>query len=305
MSGLVPVIFFCCATLKYDACHISFYNLKQLAFKLKKFSLGITIITLLLILTSLAYNSMPTAKSATDNGEVDWQLTVTGLVKNPLTLNWSEITSMSNTTVPAALICVDFPNRILLQGYWTGVKLQTLIEAAESSPSVIKVAFHAADGYSTDLTIETAKRNDVILAYKLNGTSLNDLRLVVPGKWGYKWISQVTNIELVDYNFLGRWESQGYSDEADMSSGGLGFRDLQSLPKVNITSPAPTTTPSPSPSTTPSPSPSPLAPSDQTTPTPQPLEEMSIPTEAVYAIALSGIAVVLVVVLTFVRKRTK
>ena len=40
------------------------------------------------------------------------------------------------------------------------------------------------------------------------------LRLVVPDKWGYKWISYVTVIELVDYDFLGVWESQGYPDAA-------------------------------------------------------------------------------------------
>lgn len=246
------------------------------------------------------YNSIPPAKSAL-NSDIDWQLTVTGLVKSSLTLNWTEITALPKTIVPAALICVDFPNRILLQGYWGGVKLQTLLEAVEPSPSVVKVAFYAADGYSTDLTIETAKRNDVILAYELNSTSLNDLRLVVPGKWGYKWISQIINIELVDYNFLGRWESQGYSDEGDMSSGGgQSVKDLRLLPKINNTAPTPTPA---TPSTTPSPSPSPVAPSDQTTPTPEPLERMSIPTETIYAIAVSGAAVVLVVFLAFVRKK--
>jgi hypothetical protein len=293
--------FFVCVSLKYDACHILFYKLK-LALKLKRIFAAITTITILLILTGFAYNSIPPARSATPS-DSDWQLTVTGIVKNPLTLNWTEITALPKTIVPAALICVDFPNKILLQGYWGGVKLNTLIELAESSPSVIKVAFYAADGYSTDLTIETAKRNDVILAYELNSTSLNDLRLVVPGKWGYKWISQITNIELVDYNYLGRWESQGYPDDADISAGGgQSVKDLRLLPKVNNTSPAPTPTPTP-PLTTPSPSPFPEAPSDQTTPTPEPLERMSIPTEAIYAIALSVVAVLLVAVLTFVRKK--
>jgi hypothetical protein len=294
-------VFFVCVSLKYDACHILFYRLK-LALKLKRIFVAITTITILLILTGFAYNSVPPARSATPS-DSDWQLTVTGIVKNPLTLNWTEITALPKTIVPAALICVDFPNKILLQGYWGGVKLNTLIELAESSPSVIKVAFYAADGYSTDLTIETAKRNDVILAYELNSTSLNDLRLVVPGKWGYKWISQITNIELVDYNYLGRWESQGYPDDADISAGGgQSVKDLRLLPKVNNTSPAPTPTPTP-PLTTPSPSPSPEAPSGQTTPTPEPLERMSIPTEAIYAIALSAVAVLLVAVLTFVRKK--
>jgi DMSO/TMAO reductase YedYZ molybdopterin-dependent catalytic subunit len=76
---------------------------------------------------------------------------------------------------------------------------------------------HADDGYSTDLTIATAMREDIILAYERDGMPLSEgLRLVVPGKWGYKWISGLTHIELVDYDFTGFWESRGYSDEADI-----------------------------------------------------------------------------------------
>lgn len=279
------------------------YKLTQLALNLKKYFAKITTIAILFILTSSAFNLIPPAKSETPNNYPDWQLTVSGLVRNPLTLNWTELTALPTTTVPAALICVDFPNQILLQGYWTGVKLQTLFDMADALPSTVKVAFYAADGYSTDLTIETAKNEDVILAYEINGTALNDLRLVVPGKWGYKWISQVTSIELVDYNYLGKWESQGYSDEADVGSGGQTIRDLQSLPKLNSTSPPPATPPPSNPS---SPTPSATAPPvDQVTPTPEPSQEMSIPTEAIYAIALAVVAVIIVVALTFVRKKTK
>jgi hypothetical protein len=298
---VLVIVFFVCGTLKYDTCHILLYKLTQLALKLKKTFAKITTIAMLVILTSFAYNLMPSAKSATPNTDINWQLTVSGLVKNPLILNWTEITALPTTTVPAALICVDFPSKILMQGNWTGVKLKTLLDLANTSPSATKVAFFAADGYITDLTIETAKQDDVIVAYEINGTSLNDLRLVVPGKWGYKWISQIVTIEPVDYNFLGRWESQGYSDEADISSGGQTIRDLDSLPKVNNISPTPT---APPPSTTPSSPPS-TAPSDQSTPTPEPSQNMSVPTEAIYAIAVAVIAVVLVVALTFVRKKRK
>jgi hypothetical protein len=299
-GGLIYVMPFISALILNMTCVIFYFISYYLVLNMKITFAGATTIGILLILASLTYNSIPPARSATPN-DADWQLTVTGIVKNPLTLNWTEITALPKTIVPAALICVDFPNKILLQGYWGGVKLDTLIELAESSPSVAKVAFYAADGYSTDLTIETAKRNDTILAYELNSTSLNDLRLVVPGKWGYKWISQITNIELVDYNYLGRWESAGYPDDADISAGGgQSVKDLRLLPKVNNTSPTPTPTPL---SPTPSPSPSPVAPSDQTTPTPEPFESMSIPTEAIYAIALFMVVVVLVVALTFVRKK--
>jgi hypothetical protein len=270
---------------------------------LKKTFAGIATLTTLFILISFAFNSVTPAKSATPGFEAQWQLTVTGLVENPLNLSGSEIVAMPKSTVNAALICVDFPGNVVMQGNWTGVKLRTLLEEAKPLSSAIKVAFFAADGYSTDLTVETAMRDNIILAYEKDGESLNDSRLVVPGKWGYKWISQLIRIELVDFNFLGRWESAGYSDEADVgSSGGPSLRDLgPSFPSSSPTPPT-STAPSPSPTQPPITSPEPLG---QPAPTPETSAGMSIPTEAVYIIVASVVAVVLVAVLTFVRKKTK
>jgi DMSO/TMAO reductase YedYZ molybdopterin-dependent catalytic subunit len=184
-----------------------------------------TIITVVLVVTSLGWvpelvSSYVTPTDAEINSaRVEWQLTVDGLVEHPLTLSWVEIISMPRSTVNAELICVDMPNHVIMEGNWTGVKLRLLLEKAGISPKAIKVGFYAEDGYSTDLTMETAIRDDIILAYEIDGEPLREvLRLVVPGKWGYKWISQVIGVELVDYDFKGFWESRGYSDEAEMTS---------------------------------------------------------------------------------------
>ncbi len=271
----------------------------------KTFAEIATTIAILLIFTSFAYNLIPPANSATSDTQTESMLTVTGLVENPLSLNWTEIAAMPKTTVNATLFCVDFPNNVVAQGNWTGVKLKTLLEEAKPLADAVKIGFHAADGYSTDLPVQAAMRDGVILAYEKDGAPLNDLRLVVPGEWGYKWISQLTNIELVNYNFLGFWESQGYSDAANIT-GEQGPVTSQELPKVGISPYTPTTppstTPAPSPSTPPTASP---APSDQPTLNPGSSKGLSIPTEAVYAMVAAVVAVVLVVGLMFVRKRTK
>jgi hypothetical protein len=278
---------------------------------LKKAFAGIvTIITTALIIISTAstlifLTGSATADTKANSAFAGWQLTVTGLVENPLNLNGTEIVAMPKSTVNAAIICVDFPSNIVAQGTWTGVRLRTLLEEATPLANVLKVAFYAADGYSTDLPVETAMHDDILLAYEKDGIPLNDLRLVVPGKWGYKWISQLTRIELVDYNFLGFWESRGYSDEANVSAGSSTTNRFPPLPTVDPSNPSPSNPPATSPS--PSPSQSPMtspAPSDQTTPTSEPLKSMSITSIAVYAIAVI-IAVALVLVLTFVRKRTQ
>jgi DMSO/TMAO reductase YedYZ molybdopterin-dependent catalytic subunit len=148
----------------------------------------------------------------TESGSI---LRIDGLVQNPMNLSLSELTALPKTTVNAKLRCVDAPSVIIAQGNWTGVKLSLLLANAGISPEAVKVAFYAKDGYTTDLTPATAMGEDIIVAYERDGAPLNEqLRLVVPGTWGYKWISSLNHIEIVNYDFKGFYERSGFSDEA-------------------------------------------------------------------------------------------
>ena len=148
-----------------------------------------------------------------------------GLVESPLDLTLDDLRAMEKTTEYVELYCVDYPTVPVEKGEWTGVRLGLLLEEAGVSPDAIKIAFYADDDYSTDLPVETAMREDVIVAYERDGVPLDEkLRLVLPGKWGYKWISHLTHIELVDYDFTGIWEGRGYSDEADIPEDSPGSR---------------------------------------------------------------------------------
>ena len=153
----------------------------------------------------------------------DWTLVVDGLVQNPLNLTLDEILAMPSTTVTAKLQCVGDPGGGGPTAEWTGVPLKLILDRVGFDPKAIKVAFYAADGFTTDLTLKTAMRGDIIVAYKQDGEFLPmdkeaypPLRLVVPGKWGYKWIKWIVHIQLVDYDFKGTYEDLGYSDEADI-----------------------------------------------------------------------------------------
>lgn len=139
-------------------------------------------------------------------------LSVTGLVQGSLYLTLSDLVAMPWTTVNATLYCVGSPSTAIAGGNWTGVSLASILQRANVSTTAIKIAFYATDGYSTDLTLATGMQNDIIVAFENNGVPLTGLRLVTPGLWGYKWINDLADINLVDYNFLGTWESQGYSD---------------------------------------------------------------------------------------------
>ena len=153
-------------------------------------------------------------------GDSQWTLVVDGLVESPLSLTYDDLLAMPTTTVFAELYCVGQPDIPLDVGDWTGVRLGFILDEAGVLPQAWKVAFYADDGFSTDLPLTTAMRDDIILAYERDGEPLTEKQLVVPCKWGYKWIREPSHIELVDYDFLGKYESGGrFSDEANRTPG--------------------------------------------------------------------------------------
>ncbi len=149
----------------------------------------------------------------------EWRLEVVGLVDNPLMLTYEEVLGFPSVTQVTHLQCVmaGFEGT----GEWTGVPLKYILESAGYSASTVSVIFYAADEYSSSIPLEVALREDTILAYKMNGVTLPEehgypLRLVLPGKLGYKWVKWIVKIELVDYEYEGYWESRGYSNKADV-----------------------------------------------------------------------------------------
>jgi hypothetical protein len=234
-----------------------------------------------------------------------------------LNLTLADIASMPQTSVYASLVCVGPPSLLVTAGNWTGVKLQLLLQEAGILPETAKVAFYAQDGYTTDLSLDMAQRDDVILAYEKDGAPLGEvLRLVVPGCWGYKWIAEVTDIDLVNYDFLGKYESIGYPDEAyvtDQTASQIYIPWLTPYLGSNL---------APSPSFSPSPSPAPsnfssLSPTNFSSPIPSnfsspsppqtqnPHSDSFLPMDVLYGTAVAVLIIVFIPAAIMLRKRTK
>jgi hypothetical protein len=265
----------------------------------KSSSIAITAI-IMAILLSAPFNLglAPVGHSAVTSTE--WRLTVTGLVNNPLNLTLSDLVAMPQTTIFAQIYCVGPPGFFVEEGNWTGVRLALLLDNAGVAENAVKVAFFASDGFSTDLTVASARYNDTIVAYEKDGKPISEtLRLVVPGRWGYKWIHHLSRIEIVDYDFLGKYESQGYSDTAEMIQSGaptgvanIGLGDVKL--KRNGTSSSPNPSPTPSPIQEPSPTPSPQ-PEEVVTGTPTNLgltEEITYVAVAVAAVSAVSVSLI-------------
>ena len=150
----------------------------------------------------------------------DYELKITGLVDSPLTLTYDQVLDRKQYSKVVTLYCVEGWDAKIL---WEGVLLEDLLEQAGVQDGAVNVIFHAADGYTSSLTWDYVRQNDIMLAHKMNNLTLPPERgfpfqVVAESKWGYKWVKWVTEIELSDdADFRGYWESYGYNNNGDLS----------------------------------------------------------------------------------------
>ena len=146
----------------------------------------------------------------------NWSLTITGAVENELIFDYDNLTQMESVSEIATLECVDGP---FGTARWEGVPLFRILELAGVLTSAQDLVFYAADNYSDSLNLKEASAKNVLLAFKMNGVDLPPaqgfpVRLVCPDLYGYKWVKWIVKIEVVEYDYIGFWESRGWSDNA-------------------------------------------------------------------------------------------
>jgi DMSO/TMAO reductase YedYZ molybdopterin-dependent catalytic subunit len=144
----------------------------------------------------------------------DWQLTVKGLVERPYTVNFAQLTSMPSTTLTKDFQCVTGWRVPKVE--WRGVLLRDLLDKAGVKPAGKALRFTSFDGaYTESLTLEQARRNDVIIAYELEHKPISSdhggpVRLYVAPMYGYKSCKWLDGIEVTDHVIPGYWEDNGY-----------------------------------------------------------------------------------------------
>lgn len=149
----------------------------------------------------------------------DWSLTIEGLVDNSMIFKYSNFTTLPFHEILATIQCVDGPSGTAV---WKGVLIKDLLDLAGVKKSAFDVVFYAADDYSSSLTIGEIYNDDVLLAYEMNNEQLPveqgyPVRIVAPNQLGYKWVKWVVRIEIVDFDYLGYWESRGWNDDASIT----------------------------------------------------------------------------------------
>ena len=153
--------------------------------------------------------------------EDSYELKITGLANNTQNFSYDEaINSFTSHIKVVTLFCVEGWEVKLL---WEGILVKDLLDTADVDENANTIIFHAYDGFTTSFPIDYIIDNNIMLAYRMNNVTMPPERgfpfqLVAEGKWGYKWIKWVTEIELSDnINYRGFWENRGYSNDGDLN----------------------------------------------------------------------------------------
>jgi len=156
-----------------------------------------------------------------------YRLKVTGLVEQPLELTLADLKAMRPTRLVKDFQCVtgwrvpDVP--------WKGVLLSDVLDAAGVAAGGRALAFTSFDGtYTESLTLDQARRPDVLVAYELDGAPVSraqggPVRLYVAPMYGYKSLKWLDGIEVTAGVEEGYWERRGYDTDAWI--GGSNGRD--------------------------------------------------------------------------------
>jgi DMSO/TMAO reductase YedYZ molybdopterin-dependent catalytic subunit len=143
-----------------------------------------------------------------------YRLKVKGLVTQPIELTYADLRAMPATTLHRDFQCVT--GWRVPDVEWKGVRLADLLDRAGVQPAARAVRFTSFDGeYTESLTLDQARRTDVIVAYEMEGGPLSDehggpVRLYVAPMYGYKSCKWLDGIELTRHVEPGYWEGYGY-----------------------------------------------------------------------------------------------
>lgn len=130
-----------------------------------------------------------------------WRLEVTGRVKRPLILTYSQVLTLPSIEKQVLLICPGF---FANNGLWKGVLMEELFKKAEPEVGAKDVIFTASEGGSErkeKFSMEEVLSGKVFLAYAVNGEVLPEkhgfpLRVVAEGHYGSQWTKYLEKVNL-------------------------------------------------------------------------------------------------------------
>jgi DMSO/TMAO reductase YedYZ molybdopterin-dependent catalytic subunit len=160
----------------------------------------------------LHYGMVPSVDLST------WRFTVRGAVERPYDLGWEELNELPKREVACDIHCVTRWSRY--DNVFGGVPVQALLQRAGVRPEAGFVLVHAEHGFTTNLPLADLDRPDNLLALAHDGEPLSPehggpVRLLVPHLYFWKSAKWVKGFEVLEEDYPGFWEQNGYHRRGD------------------------------------------------------------------------------------------
>ncbi len=153
----------------------------------------------------------------------EWTLSIEGLVERPFTLTYDDLLKRPHTSMIATLECIGNPlgGEQISTAKWSGVAIHQLLHEAGVGKNAVDLVLRGAEGYSDSFPLSRAQREEVLLALTMNGVPLPadhgfPARVIVPGLYGVKNVKWLTKLEVVDYDYRGYWQQDGWPEVANI-----------------------------------------------------------------------------------------
>lgn len=147
-----------------------------------------------------------------------WRFRVWGAVDRPYELDWTAFAALPREEVLCDIHCVTrwsrFDNR------FGGVSVRALLARAGLRAGATHVLVHAAPDFTTNLPVADLDREGNLLATHFGGEPLpaehgGPVRLLVPHLYFWKSAKWVTGFEVLEEDWPGFWEQNGYHMRGD------------------------------------------------------------------------------------------
>lgn len=152
-------------------------------------------------------------------GKIDeWHLKISGLVKQPQTISFRNLMGLNQVNLTCDVHCVT--GWTLLDSEWSGVRITEIIKRVGVKNSARFVIFEGHAGYSSNIPLAEAVKENAILAHQFFGKRLPrahgaPLRALIPDRYFYKSVKWLEGIRFSEIDAPGYYESSGYSNTAD------------------------------------------------------------------------------------------
>lgn len=144
----------------------------------------------------------------------EWRLVVDGAVKQPVTLDFAALLSLPQVDDTSDFHCVTTWSKLDVP--WRGVRVSTVLALAEPLEAATHLMVHGSDGYTTNVSLAEATKDDVLLAHTVYGAPLpvehgGPVRMITPQLYAWKGSKWVSRLEVIVGDAPGFWEQRGYS----------------------------------------------------------------------------------------------